>query len=104
MDGKKDKRFLLCQIVVATIGLIWIVIKGNYMFLLPYILFMVIAIPTMYFNYILCKWENKWHSRWSERNPCDGEPSNFRLIMGKMSEWALFIVALIIAALPAMTF
>lgn len=100
MDGKKNKRFLLCQIIVALIGLIWMVVNGHFTLLVPYIISMVIAIPTMYFNYSLCKWENRWHSALRERNPCDGEPSDFRMVMGKIGEWTLFILALIVAFLP----
>lgn len=100
MDGKKNKRFLLCQIIVALIGLIWMVVNGHFTLLVPYIISMVIAIPTMYFNYSLCKWENRWHSALSERNPCDGEPSDFRMVMGKIGEWTLFMLALIGAFLP----
>ena len=39
---------------------------------------------------------------WHERTPCDGEPSDFRLLMGKISEWILFIMALVLALLSGM--
>ena len=57
-------------------------------------------IPSTYFNYSLCKFENKWHSRWNEEKPCDGEPSLFKLRMGKLSEWACYILALAFVFLP----
>ena len=57
-------------------------------------------IPSTYFNYSLCRFENKWHSRWNEEKPCDGEPSLFKLRMGKLSEWACYILALAFVFLP----
>lgn len=100
MDKNKNTIFLLCQIVVAVIGLAFMFFNGRTSMMLMYCVIMAVDIPTMYFNYSLCKWENKWHSRWSERNPCDGEPSEFRLRVAKIGEWVLFIAALIIALLP----
>lgn len=98
---KKDRIFVVCQIAVAVLGAAAIIIKGNAILLAAYIPLMLISIPWIYFNYSLCKWENKWHAAWNEKNPCDGEPSQFRLITGKIGEWALFIIALVLAVLPA---
>lgn len=98
---KKDRIFVICQIAVAVFGAVAIIVKGNAVLLAAYIPLMLISLPTMYFNYSLCKWENKWHAAWNERNPCDGEPSDFRLAMGKIGEWALFLIALVLAVLPA---
>ena len=100
-EKRKNIRFLICQIIVAILGLFWILLKGNYILLSAYLPCMAIAIPFIYFNYSLCKLENRWHSFWRERTPCDGEPSDFRLLMGKIGEWALFIGALILAVLPS---
>lgn len=36
-----------------------------------------------------------------ERYACDGEPSEFRLNMGKFGEWTAFIVGLIVAIIAA---
>lgn len=100
----KDRNFVVCLVVTALIGMIAIVAKENYLLLLYYIPFMAIAIPCLYFNYSLCKWENRWHARWNEKNPCDGEPSDFRLTMGKIAEWFLFVLALGSALLPSLPF
>ena len=99
--NKKDRIFVICQLAVAVLGALVILVKGNAVLLAAYIPLMLISIPTLYFNYSLCKWENKWHAAWHEKNPCDGEPSDFRLITGKIGEWALFIIALVLAVLPA---
>ncbi len=101
-EKRKNIKFLICQIVVAILGLLWIIVRGNTVLLSAYIPIMVIVIPATYFNYTLCKLENKWHSMWHERTPCDGEPSDFRLLMGKISEWILFIMALVLALLSGM--
>lgn len=100
MERKKDIRFLICQIAVAVIGLVVMLINERTRLLPMYLIIMAIDIPVMYFNYSLCKWENKWHSRWNERTPCGGEPSSFRLTTGKASEWALYILALVIVFFP----
>lgn len=100
MEKKKNIRFLVCQIAVAIVGLVVMLVNGRTALLPAYVIDMVLIIPTTYFNYSLCKWENKWHSRWNERTPCGGEPSTFRLVTGKVSEWALYILALIIVFLP----
>ncbi len=101
MDKKKNIKFLVCQIVVALIGLVFMYFNGMRSILWMYALSMTLIIPVTYFNYSLCKWENKWHSRWNERYPCNSEPSEFRLRMGKISEWALYILCLFIAIFPS---
>lgn len=98
---KKDRIFVVCQIAVAVLGAVAIIVKGNAILLAGYIPLTAISILTMYFNYSLCKWKNKWHAAWNEKNPCDGEPSDHRLLMGKIGGWLLFIIALILAVLPA---
>ena len=100
-ERKKDRFFVICQIAVAVLGAAAIIVKGNAILLAGYMPLMLISIPMLYYNYSLCKWENKWHAAWNEKNPCDGEPSNYRLIMGKIGEWVLFIMALVLAVLPA---
>lgn len=99
-EKKKDVVFLTCQTAVAILGLLFMIIKGRFALIWMYLLVMAAIIPSTYFNYSLCKFENKWHSRWNEKKPCDGEPSLFRLRMGKLSEWACYILALSMVFLP----
>lgn len=96
MEKKKDIRFLICQIVVVVVGLVYMLIGGRFRLILMYLALTALTVPCMFFNYSLCKWGNKWHSIWHERTPCDGEPSSFMLTMNKISLWTLFIIALII--------
>ena len=98
---KRDRIFLICQIAAAVLGAAVIIVKDNYFMLGLYVPFMVISVPMIYFCYSLCKWQNRWHADLNEKNPCDGEPSQFRLVTGKIGEWALFIIALVLAVLPA---
>lgn len=99
-EKRKNIKFLLCQIVVTVLGLVTIVIKGNAVLLWAYVPVMVIAISTTYFNYSLCRWGNRWHAILYERNPCSGEPSNLRLYLAKVSEWSLFLLALMLVFIP----
>ena len=98
---KKDRIFVVCQIAVAVLGAAAIILKGNFILLAAYIPLMLISIPWIYFNYSLCKWENKWHAAWNEKNPCDGEPSDFLIRRSKIGAWALYIIALVLPLLPA---
>ena len=97
---RQDRNFMICQIITAGLGAVWILVKRNFVLLAGYIPLMALAIPMIYFNYRLCKWQNKWHGVRNERYPCDGEPSDRRLIIGKVSSWVVYIVALILAILP----
>ena len=67
--GRKDRNMMIMLCITAVVGATNILINGNFVFLLPYLLLMAISVPTLYFNYSLCKWENKWHSCWNERTP-----------------------------------
>lgn len=89
MDEKKRKDliFLICQCIVAVIGAAIIIVKDNTILLSAYIPLMALIIPAIYFNYSLSKLGNKWYSLWHERYPSDGEPSDFRLLMGKICGW-----------------
>ena len=102
MDEKKRKDliFLICQCIVAVIGAAIIIVKDNTILLSAYIPLMALIIPAIYFNYSLSKLGNKWYSLWHERYPSDGEPSDFRLLMGKICGWGAFILALVLALLP----
>ena len=100
MEKKKNIRFLICQIAVALIGLAWKIYRGAFSLLWIYVLFMTFAVIAMYFNYSLCKLENRMRSRFYDRTPHDGEPSDFRLVVGKVAEWMLFIMMLVVALLP----
>lgn len=101
MDKKKDIKFLVCQIAVAVIGLLFMVFNGSTKLVWWYILMMAMVIPMTYFNYSLCKFENRMHSRWNERYPCNSEPSELRLRISKIGEWILFIFALSLTFLPS---
>lgn len=100
MKNKKDRTFLICQIIVAIVGLVVMIINSRFTFMWAYIVCMLCSIPAIYFNYTLCKFENRWHARWNERNPCGGEPSLFLMYSNKIAEWMIFILALILALLP----
>lgn len=100
MEHKQNLIFLLCQITVALIGFAFIIVKGISMLFTLYVFLMLLSIPSLYFNYNLCKWQNSRHSRWNELIPCTREPSNFKLCAMKIFEWSLYIFALIIALLP----
>lgn len=58
-EKRKNIKFLICQIVVAILGLVWIIVRGNTVLLSAYIPIMVIVIPATYFNYTLCKLEKQ---------------------------------------------
>lgn len=49
-EKRKNIKFLICQIVVAILGLVWIIVRGNTVLLSAYIPIMVIVIPATYFN------------------------------------------------------
>ena len=98
--SQKDGRLVKLQCITALIGAVNMLINGNRL-LLYYLLFMAVSVPLIYFNYSLCKWENKMHSRRNERTPCDGEPSTFRLGIAKIGAWGLFIFGLILALIPS---
>ena len=99
--SQKDGRLVKLQCITALIGAVNMLINENSRFLLYYLLFMAVSVPLIYFNYSLCKWENKMHSRRNERTPCDGEPSTFRLGIAKIGAWGLFIFGLILALIPS---
>ncbi len=99
-DKKKNIRLVLFMCLTTLVGAVNILLNRNFILLLPCLFLPAISIPCLYFNYSLCKWENRWHSLWNERNACDGEPSDWRLTMGKFGGWALFIIALVLALIP----
>ena len=101
MNRKKDRIFVLCQILAAVFGGIMLALKQNDVFLGLYIVCMAASIPTMYFNYSLCKWGNRMHSAWNEKNPCDGEHSDYRIVLGKIGEWLVFLLGLALVLLPS---
>ena len=98
---KKDRNMVVLLCFTALVGLANILLNGNFELIFLYLLFMVVSVPTIYFNYSLCKLENKWHSLWRERTPCDGEASVVRLKTGKIGEWGAFILGLILALIPS---
>ena len=100
-ERKKSLRLMACLCITAIAGAVSICIDGAFELLILYVICMGISIPTLYFNYSLCKSENRWHSIKYERYACDGEPSEFRLNMGKFGEWTVFIVGLIVAIIAA---
>ena len=80
-ERKKSLRLMVCLCITAIAGAVSICIDGAFELLILYVICMGISIPTLYFNYSLCKSENRWHSIKYERYACDGEPSEFRLNM-----------------------
>lgn len=100
-ERKKNLRLVVFMCFTSILGLIDICVGGDVEILVLYVICMVSSIPTLYFNYSLCKWENRWHSIKYERRACDGEPSEYRLKTGKIAEWSLFIVGLIVSLIAA---
>ena len=96
---KKDLSLLAVLCITAVVGLINIIFNGNKELIVPYVICMSI-IPVMYFNYSLCKWENRWENYWKEKNPGTGEPTELRLMLAKIGEWMVFVLGLIIALIP----
>ena len=103
-DNRKDKNFIRFLCVTALVGAVNILLNGVYTMLLVYVPCMAISIPTLYFNYSLCKWENKWHGLVNEKNPCDGEPSKYRLVTGKVGEWFLFGLGLVLSLITLIVY
>lgn len=97
-ERKKDIVFLIVLIVTAAFGFVAVSIAGNIKFVLSYLLFSVVSILSLYFNYSFCKFGNRRHGFWNEQNPGDGEPSRFRLKTSKIAEWALLVIAFVLAA------
>lgn len=100
MDKKKNIKFLVCQIAVALIGFLFMLYNGATKIVWGYIFIMAMIIPMTYFNYSLCKRQNSRHSKRYERYPCNSEPSEFKLIVSKISEWIIFIFALFLTFVP----
>lgn len=94
----KDGIFLAYQILIAAIGLAVLVLRGNTVFIAPY-LFCMCFIPFNYFAYTVRRWSNRWHGVWNEKNPSEGEPSAFSLVLFKISAWFFIILALVFALL-----
>lgn len=94
---KKDLRLLAALSVTAVFGAVNILLHRQFVVFIPYFLLIVISVPTLYFNYSLCKSELKWRSVWYERDSHEGEPSDFRLILGKIGEWSCYILALLLS-------
>lgn len=99
-ETKKNVRFLICQIAVALLGLLFMIVKERYTMLWLYFLAMAISVSSIYFNYSLCKFEMNWHYRHNEKKGKDIEPSILKLRLGKASEWTVFVIALVIVFLP----
>lgn len=97
---KQNIIFLIVQILVAICGLIWIILKENYIMIGPYLLIMFITIIVIYFNYSFCCIHNKMHSRWHTRSNYDDEPSSLFLIFEKCFFWFMFALGLFFASLP----
>ncbi len=96
---KKDIKLLIFLCITAVVGLINLILNGNRVLIFAYVVAMSI-IPVIYFNYSLCKWENRWENRWKEKNPGTGEPSELRLSVAKIGEWIIFVIGLILALIP----
>ena len=95
-DQKKDRKFVGLLCITALVGFVPVLLNGGSL-VLYYLLCMVVSIPTLYFNYSLCKSGNRWHARKYEQNPGDGEPSKYNLVVSKIAKWALFGIGLVIS-------
>lgn len=84
--------------IVLLFGLVNIIINETYQMLLVFLLFGVSSVLLIYFNYSLCKRSVRWNAHWDTREGEDNvEPSEFRLIMGKIGGWAFFFFAMILS-------
>ena len=96
---KKDLSLLILLCVTAVIGLINMIFNGNKELIVSYLICMSV-IPVMYFNYSLCKFENRWENYWKEKNPGSGEPTELRLMIAKIGEWIIIILGFAVALIP----
>ena len=106
MDGNRNAniRCLIVLIITAVIGgvnLLLCGVKGSLALFGTYVLAMVVSIPMIWFSYSMAKWHNKRHAYLHERDGAgDGEPSDWGIIRIKIEGWSLYIVGLILSALP----
>ena len=96
---KKDLKLLVVLCVTAVVGLINILLNGNKELIFSYVACMCM-ISVLYFNYSLCKWENRWRNYWREKTPGTGEPTEWWLTISKIGEWCTFVLGLILALIP----
>ncbi len=96
-EKKKDSKFLIFICAVAVIGGINLAFTEGAPLLIAYILLMAVSIPFGYFHYSICKWQNKWRSRWTHRDAVDDEPSKIFLFWTKLSAWSTYGAGLLIS-------
>ena len=96
---KKDLSLLVLLCITAVIGLINMIFNGNKELIAPYLICMSV-IPVMYFNYSLCKFENRWENYWKEKNPGSGEPTELLLKSTKIVGWITLILGFAVALIP----
>lgn len=99
MNDKKKKDLLLIavQCVTALLGAVNLLLGGKYELLIFYGILMFFSIFCLYFNDSLCRTLTR-QGRW-KRPPTEDDytPSETELKAGKIIEWVVFCIALIVA-------
>lgn len=84
--------------IVLLFGLVNIIVNKSYESILVFLIFGVPSVLLIYFNYSICKRSVRWNAYRDTREGADFvEPSEFRLITGKIGGWMLFFIAMIIS-------
>lgn len=84
--------------VVLAFGLANMIVNRSFVLIPVFLIFAIPSVPLLYFNYSLVRWSVRRNANWDTEAGADGvEPSEFRLIMGKVGGWIFFVFALIVA-------
>lgn len=94
-EKRSDIRFIIFLSVTAIIFFINIIVHQEYSFAIAYACLMPLIIAMLYHNYSWTKRSIQWHAQFRERNPGNGEPSAYNLIIGKIGNWTLIIILMI---------
>lgn len=94
---KKDLKLVILLVVTLFIGLIYMIFGGVVELIPAYLILSCFSIPAIYFAYSLARWGNRWENHWNEKNPGDGEPTEWKIWVMKGSGWVFFILAMIMA-------
>ena len=99
MNDKKKKDLLLIavQCVTALLGAVSLLLGGKYELLIFYGILMFFSIFCLYFNDSICRTLTR-QGHW-KRPPTEDDytPSETELKAGKIIEWVVFCIALIVA-------
>lgn len=94
---KKDLPLIAVQCVTALLGAVNLLIGGKYELLIFYGVLMFFSIPCLYFNDSICRMLTRQGHGKRPPTEDDYEPSETELKLGKIIEWTVFCIALVIA-------